>query len=525
MIEKHKTVSLIFPTETHGKSKLFINDENIKTLFGNYLYCRELDVSEYMTDDIEVIQYRQAVFADMLNEPKVLDMLKEILPVLESIDELYRLRDNSHETEGQIYSIKLIELYIKFITIISCKTKELNRCIKSRALIEFTRTVNEIAESEAFKNLVVNTRKMSKEISEVKSITVVMNLDASFTPYEFGVISLNNEYVVTRNLMDKLVTRSEGKSLEALCPLTVTSKLFSKEEKRFADMAINSALNKLLKRSIREWEPAIKAFFRQSTKIFLPLIKEIKYLLFGAKILGELKQHNLPLTMPFIKPKAEKTFYVKGIYNPIIALQKDKSVLNNIDFDEKGGIYLITGPNSGGKSVFITAIGICQVFAQLGFLVPAKYAEISTVDNIFINFANKSNSNSKGRLEEECAKIKDIFNKLTEHSLVLMDETFSSTSAFEGAHIAFDVLKALSAYGCRGIFSTHIHELITMINDINNCDECISKIDTLVAVIDEQGSRTYKIERAAPDGKSYAKSISDKYGLNYKTLLRAKAVQ
>ena len=144
-------------------------------------------------------------------------------------------------------------------------------------------------------------------------------------------------------------------------------------------MAIGSVLNRLFKGSIKEWEPAVKAFFRQNTKAFLPLIKELKYLLFGAKILTELKEAKMPLTAPVIKPKTDKTFSVRGLYNPLIAVSKDKIVLNDIEFDENGRIYLILGPNSGGKSVFTSAVGICQVFTQLGFLVPAKYAEISPV--------------------------------------------------------------------------------------------------------------------------------------------------
>ena len=100
-----------------------------------------------------------------------------------------------------------------------------------------------------------------------------------------------------------------------------------------------------------------------------------------------------------------------------------------------------------------------------------------------------------------------------------MDETFSSTDALEGKYIALDVLKGMSAYGCKGVFSTHLHELTAMLSEINNCKTCKSKIDTLSADIDENGNRNYKILRTLPDGKSYAKSIADKYGLKYETLI------
>lgn len=519
MMRNDQTVSLIYPEQAAASDHLFIRTEDYKTLLGNFLYNRDLDMSEFMTDDIETIIYRQEIFSDLLQEPRIVTLIEELLPMLENIDELYRLRENSHQTEGQIYSIKLIEIYITFIQTIFAKITAFQDRIRARSLLNFAQIISDIAVSEEFQNLVENTKKLSKEINEVKSITVGLNLDPTFTPYEFGVLSLNNEYVVSNNLMDKLVKKGDDRKLSALCPLKVTSKALTKEEKRFADMAIGSTINRLFKSTIQDWEPAIKLFFRQNTKLFLPLIKECKYLLFGAKVLNELKERKLPLSIPAIKPKAQKAFRVKSIYNPIIALQKSNMTYSNIEFDENGRIYIITGPNSGGKSVFTSAIGICQIFAQLGFPVPGKSAEISPVDHIFVSFADKATAMDKGRLEEECVRMKTIFGRLSEYSLVLMDETFSSTSSFEGAHIAFDVLSGLSAYACRAVFSTHMHELISMIGRINERKEALSKVDTLTVGIDTDGNRTYQVIRTMPDGKSYAKSISDQYGLTYETIV------
>lgn len=519
MIHYEKNLSLIYPEHATVSNHLFVSKEDCKTLLGNFLYNREFDISDFMTDDIDTIVYRQEIFSDMLAEPEITKLIEEILPMLENIEELYRLRENSHKTEGQMYSIKLIEIYITFINTVYLKTNEFKSRIKSRAFLNFAQTVSEIALCDEFRSLVKNTKKLSKEISEVKSITVGLNLDPTFTPCEFGVLSLNNEYVVSNNFMDKLIKKDDDNKLVALCPLKITSKTFTKEEKRFADMAISSTINKLLKSVIQDWEPAIKAFYRQNTKMFLPLIAEFKYLLFGAKTLGELKDKKLPLSMPVIKPKEQKAFCVKSIYHPVLALQKNDITYNDIEFDENGMIYIITGPNSGGKTVFISSIGICQIFAQLGFLVPGKYAEISPVDRIFVSFANKLNSMNKGRLEEECVQMKEIFNKISEYSLILMDETFSSTSSFEGAHIACDVISGFSAYACRAVFSTHMHELVSMIGGINSNEATLSKVDTLTVGIGNEGDRTYEIIRAIPDGKSYARSISDKYGLTYEMIV------
>jgi DNA mismatch repair ATPase MutS len=218
----------------------------------------------------------------------------------------------------------------------------------------------------------------------------------------------------------------------------------------------------------------------------------------------------------------EKNFDAKGIYNPVVATKLNtKMVDNDFTFDDNGRFFVLSGPNRGGKSVITCAVGLTFALAQLGLPVPAEKAKISPVDAIFTHFPTGSEDTiDKGRLGEECARLDDIFGKVTENSLVLLDESLSSTGSFEGAYIASEVLCGFSMVGCRGIFSTHLHELSSMIDEINK--KCIAdggaKIDTLVAGIDN-GQRSFIISREKPDGKSYARDIADKYGISLDRIL------
>lgn len=99
-----------------------------------------------------------------------------------------------------------------------------------------------------------------------------------------------------------------------------------------------------------------------------------------------------------------------------------------------------------------------------------------------------------------------------------MDETLSSTDSYEASVIGYEFLAAMSSFGCRGIFATHIHELAQKKDNLNCLPTCNSRIDTLVAGINN-GKRTYKIIRTVPDGKSYAKDIVNRYGLSFETLV------
>ena len=104
--------------------------------------------------------------------------------------------------------------------------------------------------------------------------------------------------------------------------------------------------------------------------------------------------------------------------------------------------------------------------------------------------------------------------------MILLDESLSSTGAYEASYIASEILTSFAAIRCRGIFSTHLHELAAGIPDINERSrECGGvMIDTLVAGM-EEGERSFKIHRMKPDGKSYARDIADKYGLSFENIM------
>jgi DNA mismatch repair ATPase MutS len=225
----------------------------------------------------------------------------------------------------------------------------------------------------------------------------------------------------------------------------------------------------------------------------------------------------------------DKTFRATALYNPAVALKLpggEEIVSNDIYFDssdENAMIYVLTGPNRGGKSVITCAIGMALAMMQLGMFVPAESAVLSPADAIYTHFPTGAEDTiDKGRLGEECARLGEILDSITSHSLVLLDESLSSTGSYEASYIAAEVLAGLSLVGCRCLFSTHLHELAAELDNIakRTASRGGVAIDTLVAGIEEEGKRSFKIYRAKPDGKSYARDIATRYGLTYDNILK-----
>ena len=477
------------------------------------------DFGSFYTCDPEVILYRQDTFGDMIENPELSHILLKMIPLLNDITELRRMSsDSAASTEAYLYSITEVELYTSLLDLLRDNLIPLAPKFKSTAFRRFAERINTLTGSEYYKNLNDQLKELTSRVREIKSVTIGVNFDSQLRASRAGVLSINNEYFKSGELLDKML-RLDFKNDEMTCiaPLIPFKKGQSDNQQNALANAFNGAINDVFRQSIRSWKKVIQHYVLENTDFLIRLMPEIEFVTKATELLMRLKERGCPLCHPVIKPMSEKAFDAKGLCNPIVAMKLDAPVVpNDFKFDEDGMIYVLTGPNRGGKSVITCAVGIAFVMAQLGLPVCADSCVISPCDEIFTHFPTGSEDTiDKGRLGEECSRLSAIFEEVTEDSLVLCDESLSSTGSFEAAYIASEVLQGFSMARCRGIFSTHLHDLAASVDSINA--SCVPnggvKIDNLVAAI-EKGSRSFKILREKPDGKSYARDIAEKYGLS-----------
>ena len=525
---EHSFFSLIYKTKERKDLLSFhALGEVIKQLDAQWLlHAPKTDWLAYITDDLDTIRYREEAFADIARHPALADLCAQCAEKLDAIDALRRIKEGQQTNETMLYSIKEVELYLDLTALLKDALDPLAKDLCSDSFKGLYTLVKRECESEEYIALKEGVSKLSRKISGIRSLTVGINLDANLTPYESGILSINEEYFHAGDLISRFMRLEEKNEMTTLAPLYVTSKSFTPREAQALNISVNEALKKIVSSGLRGWQAMLKKYFAMNTAHWLSLLPEFHYLADGARIIENMKALKLPLCTPTACPKQEKRFSARGLYNPALAeklRQKnpgEQIVENEFSFDEKGMLYILTGPNRGGKSVILCAVGIAQLMFQLGLPVAARQAEISPVECIYTHFATFSDSTvGKGRLGEECSRLKEMFARLSEYSLVLMDETLSSTDSFEASVIAGELLQALSAFGCRGIFATHLHELSQRTNELNAHPKCRCKIDNLVAGVEQNGKRSYKISRSAPDGKSYAKDIARRYGLSFENLL------
>ena len=483
------------------------------------------NLSDFFTTDPAVMRYRMATFDDMLSCPELTEMLNRLVPILNDVMELRRLEADSGDTDDYLSSITEIELYVSSIQVLHKGLSQIKERLKSPAFVSLSDLIQELAESDYYRDLNQKLEELTQRVREIKSVTIGVNLDAQLRPSAAGVLSINPESFKSGDVLDKILRLNfKNDNYTCIANLVPFSKKQNDNQKMALSLAFNSAINDIYKASLRSWKKIVQTYVLENTEFLLNLMPEFEFLVRGTQMLATLQKKGCSLTLPDIRPMEERAFSMVDLYNPCVALKiEDEIVPNDVIFDENATIYVLTGPNRGGKSVITCAIGLAQVMLQLGMYVPAKEAVISPVDAIYTHFPTGAEDTiDKGRLGEECARLGEIFDCVTANSLVLLDESLSSTGSFEASYIAAEVLGGLAHVGCRCLFSTHLHELAAEIDNINkrSLQNGGVAIDTLVAGIVGEGKRSFRITRAKPDGKSYARDIADSYGLTYETILK-----
>ncbi len=160
----------------------------------------------------------------------------------------------------------------------------------------------------------------------------------------------------------------------------------------------------------------------------------------------------------------DKIFYVKDGRHPsleILLREKFESfVPNSCELDEENFMWIITGPNMAGKSVFLKQCALIGLLAHIGSFVPAKEAKIGLIDKIFFR-TGASDDIARGRSTffVEMEELSQILKGMTERSFVILDEVGRGTSTFDGICIAWATAEYINRKGSRCLFATHFHEL------------------------------------------------------------------
>ncbi len=278
---------------------------------------------------------------------------------------------------------------------------------------------------------------------------------------------------------------------------------------------MNNELNHLEK----EEELEIEKILQELSSLFSPYVEELQL---DVTIISKLDfifakakfSKSLQATTPLIN--RQKEIHLKNARHPFI--DKNKVIPMSLDLGDDFSVLLITGPNTGGKTVTLKTVGLLTCMACSGLNIPCdENSSIYVFDSIFADIGDdQSILDSLSTFSSHMLNIVEITKQATENSLILVDELGSGTDPLEGANLAISILDYFQSIGSLTIATTHYQELKQYALVTNGFENASVEFDISTL------SPTYKLLIGIP-GKSNAFEISKKLGLPNTIITKAQS--
>lgn len=484
-------------------AKTYIGIEKCKTLAPsnnvNYLLeqtyeaynliCRNGNLPISTIDNIDILI--KNLESDFSLTASDLLKLTHILKTARELKEYFSFNQEDYELISDYFS----NLYIN---------KQLEKEITDKILDENTISDNASAKLKAI-------RKSQKDLSlEIKNKLNTIIHSKNYSKYlQDNVVTIKNErYVVPvkeeyRGQIKGFVHDiSSSGSTVFIEPLSV--------------FELNNQLNNLK----ADEQIEILRILEELSKKFASITGELKN---NVKLIGEIDfifaKASFSKSINGIKPELNKNKVISLISARHPLIDKDKVVPIDINIGENYSSLIITGPNTGGKTVALKTTGLLLLMAYIGLLIPAnENSSIYVFDNIFADIGDEQSiAESLSTFSAHMLNIVEITKSASKNSLILLDELGSGTDPIEGSRLAISILEYFNDLGSTTISTTHYQELKEYALSHTGFENASFEfnIDTL--------SPTYKLLIGIP-GKSNAFAISQKLGLDNTILERAKSL-
>lgn len=494
--------------------------------------------------DLDDISYRYDILQDFIRQPQMFSDLQSAFAMMIPIE---RERQLLNRTRADVSAEYKLSNGINMLLGYSSVCKKVGEVLKaygngysSEGLKNLSGAVFDYVENEKFKKLEKNLIDLKNCTKGYIRLKLEARLDTSFKLKDAVVMDVDSNGFISKTLeRDEYIKAHLAKGLKKL--IRLRRKRQGNYVIKDIDFMLEENTEEIKDKILTNIAHLLDAMIVNVSSFLRNISDEILFYEGALKLVNTMKNFGLITTKAVMAAMEERTLIAEGLYDLSFALYLsekgylnplDKIVTNDVFIKGEEKIQIITGPNQGGKTTYIRAMGILQILAQAGIPVPSENAVISPADMIFTHFpVDERPESNEGRLGEELGRMLTIVENATEHSLVLINEAFASTNSKEGSIIAQDILWALSVIGSRCSFVTHLYELAHRVDNINNGLERLGvKCSHLISMVaqyeegqndledDSDGEirkRTYIIIPGAPSKSSFAADIAAQFGIRY----------
>jgi hypothetical protein len=449
--------------------------------------------------DADAVRYRQEVFRD-LDDPAVAGEIQRFADQMTEVGaHLNQLGSMQYRYQRDGWLLDAAAIYCQSVRSLAAHLASAQ--LTSRALLAFRDYLAHYAASAAFTTLARDTSDRKDALGRIWYCTRIRGDRVEVTRYageaDYSAVVLNTfERFRQGAVRDYRVRYRIGPGMNHVAAqiLDLVAKLFPEE---FAALDAYCELHAaFLDEGIRQAH------------------RELQFYLAYLDYIRPVRAAGLSFCYPDVSA-GSKEVRAAGTFDLALArklaIGGAPVVTNDFWLAGRERIAVVTGPNQGGKTTFARTFGQLHHLAAVGCPVPGSAARLFLFDRLFTHFEQEEDlAAMRGKLEDDLVRIGEILREATGDSIVILNETFASTTTSDAQFLGTKLLTKVIRLDALCVYVTFVDELASL------GEQVVSMMSTVVP--QNPAERTYKVVRKPADGLAYALAIAEKYDLTYERL-------
>jgi hypothetical protein len=449
---------------------------------------------------VATINYRHEVFRDLENKT-VLDDIRSFATKLRWMRRHRALVGKLHfARQQQRWYLRAVEDYCDAV---KCLAGDLSKArLRSHGMLAFRVYLLSYATSPAFTTLVEQTTKVANDL-------VGLQYNLHIKGNRITVTSYNDQADQGAEVDETFARFKQGAVKDYRVASPAGPADMNHVEAQVLDLV--ARIHPEPFRALQEYCANTSAY---TDPTILTFDREIQFYVAYREYLERLERPALRFCYPRVSD-GSKAIRARDAFDIALAdkLSGDDEtvVCNDFQLDDRERVFVVSGPNNGGKTTFARTFGQLHYLAALGCQVPGNEAQLFLFDQMFAHFEREEDlATLRGKLEDELYRIHEILEVATPNSIIIMNESFGSTTLQDARLLGAKVLERITQLDLLCVYVTFVDELASL-NE---------KIVSMTSMVDpgDPTMRTFKLERRPADGRAYAAALAQKYRLDYDTL-------
>jgi DNA mismatch repair protein MutS len=448
--------------------------------------------------EVDAVRYRHEVLRD-LEKREVLEPVTRFAETIGRMRQhLEQVRKLHYQLQKQAWFLDAVEIYCQAVRALAEELAA--RDVTSRGFRGFRGYLAGYASSERFTSLAAETQALKDAFARIRYAVRIQGPRVTVSRYggepDYGA-EVEETFAkfkqgAVKSYLVRLPEHAEMNHVEA--------RIIGLVAKLHPD--VFGTLASYCTRHRDYLDPTIRRFDR-----------EVQFYLAYLELIGRHKAAGLPFCYPHVSARS-KEVAAEDAFDIALAnkLVPGGTVVTN-DFHLEGPerIFVVSGPNNGGKTTFARTFGQLHHLASLGLPVPGRSARLFLPDRIYTHFEKEEDIETlRGKFEDELVRVHEILQLATADSVMVMNESFNSTTLNDALFVGTEVMRRILELGCLGVYVTFVDEIASL------SEATVSMVSQIVA--GNPAERTFKVLRKPAEGLAYAWAIAEKYGLTEERL-------